>query len=72
MSDREVSWLLNGRKTSSLRGGFFSRGSNLTTTATSMSFKIASCLAMTDFLFCQSNSSQNALKITIQPIFKPH
>jgi len=49
MIDREVSWLLNGRKTSSLRGGFFSRGSNLTTIAKSVRFKIASCLALTDF-----------------------
>ena len=38
-----------GCEESSLREGFFSRRSNLTTIATSVRFKIASFLAMTTF-----------------------
>jgi hypothetical protein len=42
---------LNFLRLSSLREGFFSRRSNLTTIASSERFKIASYLAMTIFLF---------------------
>ena len=42
---------------SSLREGFFSRRSNLTTIATSVRFKIASFLAMTTFLLKSVNGS---------------
>jgi hypothetical protein len=40
-----------------MREGFFSRQSNLTTIATSVRIKIASCLAMTTFLWRSVNGS---------------
>ncbi|MDQ0967730.1 hypothetical protein QFZ20_003133 [Flavobacterium sp. W4I14] len=48
---------LNPLQVSSLREGFFSRRSNLTTIATSVRIKIASCLAMTTFLGRSVNGS---------------
>ena len=49
MNGQRVLLLCSGEE-SSLREGFFSRRSNLTTIANSVRFKIASCLAMTTFL----------------------
>ena len=56
---------LNLLRLSSLREGFFSRRSNLTTIASSERFKIASCLAMTIFLFGLSMVAESKDLITI-------